>query len=108
MNIYQFVTEIRVRPGTYFGQRKIDSLSDVGFFIYGFLLAEGSLGRTDDFDMFFRKEFQSFVVNKLDVKLTKIEFWFETINKKVNNNEAAIELFFKLFDEFCSLYEKRR
>lgn len=108
MNIHQFVTEIRVRPGTYFGKRKIDSLSDVGFFIYGFLFAEGSLGRTDDFDMFFRKEFQSFVVNKLDVRLTKIEFWFETINKKVNNNEAAIDLFYKLFDEFYSLYEKKK
>ncbi|MBR6671165.1 MAG: hypothetical protein IKL31_10590, partial [Ruminococcus sp.] len=70
--------------------------------------SEASLGQTDDFDIFFRKEFQSFVVNKLDVRLTKFEFWFETINKKANNNEAAIDLFFNLFDEFYLLYEKRR
>lgn len=107
MNIYELILIFKDRPGIYFGKSKIDSLSNIGFFINGFLCAEASLGQTDDFDMFFDQEFSSFVRNKIGIELSRFEFWFETINKKVNNNEAAIDLFFKLFDEFYSLYEKK-
>lgn len=104
MNIYEFVTAIKGRPGIYFGKNKIDSISDIGFFIRGFLCAEVSLNHKDDFNMFFDNEFSNFVRNKLDVKLTTFEFWFDTINKKAKSNDTAIELFFELFDEFYALY----
>jgi len=108
MNIYKLILIFKDRPGIYFGKSKIDSLSDIGFFINGFLCSEASLGQMDDFDMFFSQNFSSFVRNKISIELTRFEFWFETINKKANNNEAAIDLFFNLFDEFYLLYEKRR
>lgn len=106
MNIHKFVSIIKVRPGVCFGKNKIDSISDIGFFINGFLCAETSFNQKDDFDMFFKNEFPKFVRKKLDVEPTEFEFWFETIEKNVNDNDVAIKLFFKLFDDFYASYTK--
>ncbi len=107
MNIPELIFILKDRPGIYFGKKKLDSIFDVGFFITGFLCAEISLNQKDDFDILFEKNFSYFVRKKLNAETPPFEFWFETIAKHSNNSDEAIDMFFKLFDEFYSIYESK-
>ena len=37
MNLNDFVSNVKGRPGAYFGARKMSSMFDIGFFIEGFM-----------------------------------------------------------------------
>ena len=108
MNIRSFVAVIRDRPAVCFGKNTIDSISDIGFFINGFLCAETAFQINDDFDLYFKNKFPAFVRKKLAVEPTEFEFWFETIAESAGNSSDAVQRFFSLFDEFCELYECRK
>ena len=105
MNIYQLILIFKDRPGIYFGKSMINSLSDIGFFINGFLCGK-SVSKLDSFDVFFNDEFPRFVRKSLGIELTEFEFWFETIDRYANDSDGAINIFFTLFDDFYALYER--
>ena len=107
MNLYEFVSAIRIRPGIYFRKKKINSLYDLGFFMEGFFCAEVSTELIDDFDNYFNSEFPEFVKKEFNDETPPFEFWFETIANHSNSGDEAIDMFFKLFDEFYSIYESK-
>ena len=107
MNLYEFVSAIKIRPGIYFRKKKINSLYDLGFFMEGFFCAEVSTELIDDFDNYFNSEFPEFVKKEFNDETPPFEFWFETIANHSNSGDEAIDMFFKLFDEFYSIYESK-
>ena len=107
MKLNEFVSNVKGRPQAYFGKRKMSSLFDVGFFIEGYEYAKRTVGQEDEFDKFFSCEFPEFVRKKLDDEPTSFELWFETIDNYAKDSDEAIEMFFKMFDEFYAMYESK-
>ncbi|WP_028520757.1 hypothetical protein [Ruminococcus flavefaciens] len=107
MNLNDFVSNVKGRPGAYFGARKMSSLFDIGFFIEGYEYAKRTVGQEDGFDKFFSSEFPKFVRKKLNDEPLKFEFWFETIDRYANDSDEAANMFFSFFEEFYAMYESK-
>ena len=78
------------------GRKDRCTLDNYGMFIQGFLTGK----ERTPFEETFLKEFPEFVRSKLDVNLTKFEFWFETITDRTKDEEEAQYVFFALYEDF--------
>ena len=96
MDLENLIKVLKDRPGIDMGRKDRCTLDNYGMFIQGFLIGK----ERTPFEETFLKEFPEFVRSKLDVNLTKFEFWFETITDRTQDEEEAQYVFFALYEDF--------
>ena len=96
MDLENLIKVLKERPGIYMGRKDRCTLDNYGMFIQGFLTGK----ERTPFEETFLKEFPEFVRSKLDVNLTRFEFWFETITDRTQDEEEAQYVFFALYEDF--------
>ncbi len=94
--VWEILEKIRTKPGMYLGR---PSVSDLFMFLAGYECARSELGvePTEEEDEFYG-EFQPWLQNKLGIKT--VSSWAKMIMLYCHNEQAGLEKFFTLLDEF--------
>ena len=101
--IDEMISDIKKRPGMYVNEVRLDYIYH---FLVGFLGGNVSIPEAQEIDIAFRRNFIPWVDDWI-YKEKGIEFirsqaplWYQRISLCTNNEEEAVELFYKLSEEF--------
>lgn len=107
MNVEEMIKRIRLRPGMFVGEIK---LSHIEQFIGGFRYNNTISGRDEDIDVYFRSEFYDWTLQWLKKNYCEVDRIGSTctirIKQVVPDEKGAIDVFFKICDEFFAEYHE--
>lgn len=103
MNVKEFVSAMKIRPLMYMEELKTE---------YIFYLLKGFVGcnLSSDADKIFHSHFHRWVLDRANSKsIRKFEekesyYWYNILNEITPNEQAAVELFFELSEDFFENY----
>lgn len=107
MDIKEYISRVRKMPQGFVPEGKID---------YYYYLLDGHLttnrmnkmdNKEDEkFILYFSKWIWAWIRNNVDKSFEEKPLWYHTLQAVTNSDSEAIELFFKLCDEFFQLDEE--
>lgn len=86
---------IRDYPGMYIGKK---SLTALWYFLRGYQMARWRLGQEDPPEV--PRRFADWVGYRLHLESDRSGFWYLSILERIRNEEAAVDRFYELRDEF--------